>query len=125
MPYLMNKGQGKRFWTTGNERQYVAFFDSGVNIVNNPIGVLLLTSPIRGREEMKLLLIFMLVFVSTADAARYYVGKQGADANSCIQAQSVTTPKLTISSGASCLNPGDTLFVRGGLYAEELSNVIP
>jgi parallel beta-helix repeat protein len=74
---------------------------------------------------MKLLLLFMLVFASTAEAASYYVAKQGADANTCTQAQSVSTPKLTISSGASCLKPGDTLFVNAGLYAEQLSNVIP
>jgi hypothetical protein len=74
---------------------------------------------------MKLLLLFMLVFASTAEAANYYVSKAGADANSCPQAQSVSTPKLTISSGASCLKPGDTLFVKAGLYAEQLSNVIP
>jgi CSLREA domain-containing protein len=74
---------------------------------------------------MNLLVLFMLMFVSTAEAANYYVSKQGADANSCAQAQSVTTPKLKISSGASCLSPGDTLFVKAGLYAEELSNVIP
>ena len=74
---------------------------------------------------MKLLLLFMLVFASTAEAASYYVAKQGADANTCTQAQSVSTPKLTMSSGASCLKPRDTLFVKAGLYAEQLSNVIP
>src|SRR5262249_23367408 len=31
----------------------------------------------------------------------------------------------TISNGANCLKPGDTLFVQAGLYAEQLSNVIP
>jgi hypothetical protein len=55
----------------------------------------------------------------------YYVGKHGSDANTCGQAQSYSTPRFSIASGASCLNPGDTLFVQAGIYAEELSNVIP
>jgi hypothetical protein len=68
----------------------------------------------------------MLIFASTAEAATYYVSKQGADANTCAQAQSANmTTKLTISSGVSCLRPGDTLFVKVGLYAEQLSNAIP
>jgi CSLREA domain-containing protein len=55
----------------------------------------------------------------------YYVGRQGSNTNSCAQAQFFSTPKLNISNGANCLKPGDTLFVQAGLYAEQLSNVIP
>jgi hypothetical protein len=74
---------------------------------------------------MTLLVTFVLFFASTAEATIYYVSKQGSDSNACAQAQSASTPKLKISSGASCLKPGDRLLVKVGLYAEQLSNAIP
>jgi parallel beta-helix repeat protein len=48
----------------------------------------------------------------------YYVAKTGSDSNSCAQAQSQSTPKLTINGGLSCLTSGDTLLIRGGTYVE-------
>jgi parallel beta-helix repeat protein len=51
-------------------------------------------------------------------AANYYVAKTGNDANSCVQAQSISTPMLTIMAGVGCLSAGDTLQIRGGTYAE-------
>src|SRR5262249_32830220 len=57
-----------------------------------------------------------------AQAATYYVAKTGSDSNNnCMQAQSPSTPKLTINGvqgGASCLSAGDTLEIKGGTYAE-------
>src|SRR5215831_16855854 len=90
-----------------------------------PIRIHLLASRIWGRKDMNLSVLFMLIFASIAEAATYYVSTAGADANTCTQAQQLTTPKRTIVNGASCLKPGDTLFVRAGVYAEQLSNVIP
>jgi len=60
-----------------------------------------------------------------AQAATYYTSKTGSDSNSCSQATSSSTPKLTVGSGVSCLKPGDVLSVRGGVYAESLVNNVP
>jgi parallel beta-helix repeat protein len=60
-----------------------------------------------------------------AHAATYYVSKSGNDNSSCTQAQSTSTPKLTIREGLKCLRAGDTLFVRAGTYAENINNNIP
>ena len=39
-----------------------------------------------------------------AHGATYYVGKTGSDTQSCMSAQSASTPKGTINGGASCLS---------------------
>jgi parallel beta-helix repeat protein len=57
-----------------------------------------------------------------AQGATYYVSRSGNDAYSCSQAQSLTTPMSTINRGVGCLTAGDTLYVRGGIYAEDLSS---
>ena len=49
----------------------------------------------------------------------YYVATDGDDARSCSQAQDIATPKRTLHSGAACLAPGDTLYIRAGTYDEE------
>jgi len=56
---------------------------------------------------------------TTGTGKTYYVAKTGSDSNSCSQAQSQSTPKLTISGAFGCLQPGDTLYVRAGTYTEE------
>ncbi len=48
----------------------------------------------------------------------YYTATTGNDSNTCSQAQSVSTPKLTVAGGLSCLASGDTLIVEDGTYAE-------
>jgi parallel beta-helix repeat protein len=55
-----------------------------------------------------------------AYAATYYVSKSGNDGNSCAQAQSLATPKLTINAGVGCVAAGDTLLIRAGNYNEGL-----
>lgn len=57
--------------------------------------------------------------------ATYYVGKTGSDSYSCAQAQSGSTPKVTIAGGLACLASGDTLIVQAGVYAEAIINTIP
>lgn len=52
----------------------------------------------------------------------FYVATSGSDARSCDQAQSAAAPKKTILSAAACLDPGDTLYIRGGTYAEYLND---
>jgi parallel beta-helix repeat protein len=55
----------------------------------------------------------------------FYVSPSGSDSVSCAQA-SGGTPMRTIGAAAKCLRPGDTLFIRGGTYAEEFGyNAIP
>jgi hypothetical protein len=51
----------------------------------------------------------------------YYVATNGNDANAGMELQ----PFRTLSKGASVLQPGDTLLVKPGSYAEGLSDAIP
>jgi len=53
-----------------------------------------------------------------AAGTTFYVGKDGSDANSCATAQTIGTPKLTISAGIACLSAGETLAVKTGTYTE-------
>jgi len=55
----------------------------------------------------------------------YYVAKTGSDSNTCVQARSTSTPKLTITAGIGCLSSGNKLLVRAGTYAEHLFDIIP
>lgn len=77
-----------------------------------------------------LLVLVALLLAASASADTFYVAKTGtapsaSDANSCTTAKTITTPKLTIGSGVTCLSPGDTLLVRVGTYAEALLYSIP
>lgn len=77
---------------------------------------------------MRRFLTVMLLFLLSAPPARaattYYVAKTGSDSNSCAQAQSTATPKLTIGAifSAGCLTAGDTLYIRTGTYAEKIDS---
>jgi hypothetical protein len=70
-------------------------------------------------------LLILLSWSGHAYTASYWVGKTGSDSRPCTQAQSQSTPKLSISSGLTCLSPGDTLMVMAGTYDESLMNNIP
>jgi parallel beta-helix repeat protein len=61
----------------------------------------------------------------SAQAATYYVAKTGNDNSSCSQAQTASGAKQTFAGGLSCLNAGDTLYVRQGTYNESLVNNVP
>jgi parallel beta-helix repeat protein len=66
-----------------------------------------------------------------ASAATWYVGKTGSDSNSCTQAQSPNSPKLTIPAGLACIGTapsagaGHTVEVAAGTYAEAIRNTLP
>ena len=62
-------------------------------------------------------LVFALVPV-LGYSATYYVANTGSDATSCMQAQSASTPKLTIAAGLACLAGGNTLVIQKGIYEE-------
>jgi parallel beta-helix repeat protein len=69
-------------------------------------------------------MLSMLALVGTvmspyaATAATYYVAKTGNDSNPGTQAQ----PLQTINRGIGTLKAGDTLYIRGGNYAEDISS---
>jgi parallel beta-helix repeat protein len=70
-----------------------------------------------------LVAVFGLVLSPTyALATTFYVSDgdggtpNGDDARTCATAQTISTPKKTISSALACLSPGDTLMMRGGVY---------
>jgi hypothetical protein len=54
---------------------------------------------------------------SVANATEYYVATGGNDANPGTESQ----PFRNISTGVRVLQPGDTLYIRGGTYAETIS----
>src|SRR5688572_6636517 len=70
-----------------------------------------------------LFLIAFALISAPSWAATYYVSNSGSDSNNCAQAQSISTPKQTINNFLrSCpLAAGDTLYIRGGTYAEYVS----
>jgi len=68
---------------------------------------------------LSLLLVVWLALLAAASpalAVTYYVATNGSDSNSCGAAQNITTPRQSVANGASCLTPGDTLYIRGGTY---------
>jgi hypothetical protein len=70
--------------------------------------------------------IFFTLVPAIVDGATYYVAKTGSDNYSCRQAQSASTPKVTIAAGLACLNNGDTLIIKNGTYEESINhNQIP
>lgn len=81
-------------------------------------------------------LLISLLWLDSALATTYYVGKSGSDANSCATAQSSTAGnrKLTINGALGCLGGSDadgdtsgaghTVIVGDGTYAETLQNTI-
>jgi hypothetical protein len=67
-----------------------------------------------------LCLILMFLAATSASATTYYVAASGgSDSNNCTQAQSTSTPKLTLASAFGCVTAsnGDTIQMRGGTYA--------
>jgi parallel beta-helix repeat protein len=69
--------------------------------------------------------VFFAMIPTLAYSATYYVAKTGDDRNSCAQAQSESSPKLTIGAGLGCVSSGDTLIIKAGTYAENIPNTIP
>jgi parallel beta-helix repeat protein len=72
-------------------------------------------------------LAWMLIFAESAFCTTFYVSSStGLNSRSCAQAQSSTTPKLTLNNViVNCMAPSDTLIVMDGTYAEALIDIIP
>ena len=71
----------------------------------------------RGFEKDFLIVVFV-VLQCTAKAATYYVATNGVDANA---GATTNAPWRTIQHAADSLVPGDTVFVRGGIYNERVT----
>ena len=65
------------------------------------------------------LFFVILVPSSQSHATEFYVAMNGSDSNSGSQ----TSPWRTIAKANSVLKPGDTVFIRNGLYDEQISPV--
>jgi hypothetical protein len=68
-----------------------------------------------------LLVLVLLLFAAPTWATTWYVGKDGHDTNNtCAEAQTITTPKLTIAAGITCMAGvgGHTVAIKSGTYAE-------
>ena len=57
-------------------------------------------------------LIVFLIFHSFVHATIYYVAPGGSDSN----AGTITSPLETIQKAQQLLQPGDTVYIRGGTY---------
>jgi hypothetical protein len=58
-------------------------------------------------------LLTLLLTATLASAATFQVATNGSDSTSC-----GSGPRQSIAAGLTCLNPGDTLLVQPGVYAE-------
>jgi hypothetical protein len=64
-------------------------------------------------------LLLLLALPPCAQSATYTVSQEhGDDAAACGSA-----PKRTVNAGISCLQPGDTLEIQAGTYAEQIADV--
>src|SRR5580765_5880194 len=64
--------------------------------------------------------LFFFIGAVTAQAAIYHVAQTGNDTNSCAAAGNIATPKKTFKSAVACMTPGDTLYIRAGIWTEQL-----
>lgn len=63
---------------------------------------------------------FCLCNAPLSMAAERYVSLSGSDSNSCTASEDPTTPKRTFASAVACINAGDTLWIRGGVWTERI-----
>ncbi len=68
-----------------------------------------------------ILTVSLIAFSAAALSAEYYVSNTGDDSFTASQAQSLNTPWKTIAKAASSLIAGDTVYIRGGTYQEQVN----
>jgi hypothetical protein len=79
------------------------------------------TGRARTLKPAQICAVLLALAIRTAFAATYYVSPSGSDSGTGAS----SSPFRTINYGAGLLKPGDTLLLRGGIYAEELDDVTP
>ncbi len=67
--------------------------------------------------KSKFLLFLFYFFISTSSAKNYYVALNGKNTNK----GTLDDPFYSIQFASKKLNPGDTLYIRGGIYYENCS----
>ena len=66
--------------------------------------------------------LILLLLPLSALSSTFYIAKTGNDENSCTQAKSQNTPKLTIQAGINCaITAGDNVLVKSGIYMESIT----
>ncbi len=68
---------------------------------------------------------FISILPTVVHSETYYVAKAGTGNYGCAQAQSEFAPMPTIADGLACMNAGDTLVIKPGIYAEGINDTIP
>lgn len=76
---------------------------------------------------MRRLKVILLLFITSLSlsANTYYVATNGNDSRTTTQAQNIGTPWLTWQKAINEAYPGDTVFVRGGVYEISGINTFP
>ncbi len=67
--------------------------------------------------DLFLIVVFMIFTAGKSIAATYYVSPAGSDSKSGLTG----SPFRTIQKAANVVNPGDTVYVRGGTYNERVA----
>ncbi len=73
------------------------------------------------RTQIWQVIFFVLFFIhsSLALASIYYVATDGKDSNP----GTIDSPLATLQKAQQLVNPGDTVYVRGGIYVLDNSNI--
>src|ERR1019366_3890249 len=67
-----------------------------------------------------LFVILLLLFAVSLKAATCYVATNGSDSYSRLQAESTSTPWLTVGHAAGAVTSGDLVLIFDGTYAQNL-----
>lgn len=87
-------------------------------IKNFKLDLSLLAAMITKSGVVVFVFVTFLMTGTGSNAATYYVATNGSDSSS----GAITQPLQTIKKGISMLKAGDTLYVRGGTYAENIDS---
>lgn len=114
--------QGERYITRvmGRWKKIPASDPFGMCIADKGLKTNLVNDPL---WTDRLLTLLSLKNEAWAAETTYYVATTGNDSHTCAQAQTITTPRRTITAGIACLSAGSTLIVMDGTYNELIRNI--